>query len=120
VVIARPTSSFADEGTPVAGASLTQIKRVSTGPNMHSFKPVAVTLAMVVTDANATGEAVLRGDLDEARFRVGLLAFKAGALGLIELPTAAGILCIELGPLGGAPRPTVRARCGWPTSPGQS
>jgi hypothetical protein len=62
-------------------------------------------MAMVAIDADATGEAVLQGDLDEARFRIRLLATKAGAMGLSELSAAAAVLCIELGPMGGSPTP---------------
>lgn len=76
---------------------------------MHTFEPAMTTLAMVAIDANATGEAILQGDLDEARIRIRLLASKAGALGLLELAAAAGVLCVELGPMGGSPIPSYGA-----------
>jgi len=58
---------------------------------------------MVASDASAVAEAVLRGDLDEARFRTHLLAFRAGSLELRALSAAAEVLGLQLGPMGGLP-----------------
>jgi hypothetical protein len=58
---------------------------------------------MLVVDANATGDAVLQLDFDEARFRTHLLRQKAEALDLPRLAVAAAVLGTALGPAGRAP-----------------
>jgi len=58
---------------------------------------------MVASDASAVAEAVLRGDLDEARLRTHLLASRAGSLEMRALSAAAQVLGLQLGPMGGRP-----------------
>jgi len=66
-------------------------------------QPSHITLALMVSESHALGEAVLQDDLDEARFRTHLLAVCASALGLQSLSNAAARLGHDLGPVESAP-----------------
>jgi hypothetical protein len=72
------------------------------GCGVEPFGTAPIILEMLVVDANATGDAVLQLDFDEARFRTHLLRLKAEALGLPRLAAAAAILGTALGPAGHA------------------
>ena len=70
---------------------------------MDPLAIIPITVTGMLIDAHAAGDAVLRDDYDEARFRTHLLALKAGVLGLCPLCAAALRLEAELGPLGRPP-----------------
>jgi hypothetical protein len=61
------------------------------------------TLTSMFDDAKAAGEAALRRDFDETRFRTQQLATKAYGLGLAPLAIAAALLSASLGPAGSVP-----------------
>jgi hypothetical protein len=62
-----------------------------------------LTHAAVVQEAAATGDALLTGDIDEARFRIHLLVAKADIAGLEAVSRAAALLLAVLGPPGTSP-----------------
>ncbi len=62
------------------------------------------TLTAMFSDAIAVGDAALRGDFDEARFRTHELVAKAYALGFTPLAVAAALLEASLGSSGSPPR----------------
>lgn len=64
-----------------------------------------LTVAEIVRDAAAMNDAALAGDMDEARFRVQLIAAKADAAGCLNLLLAAAHLAQLLGSLGTTPLP---------------
>jgi hypothetical protein len=70
---------------------------------------IDVSFVAMAGDATAAGDAVLRRDLDEARFRTHQVAVKAKAMGLSTLFAAARVAHADLGPMGGAPRPSYGA-----------
>lgn len=60
-------------------------------------------LAKLALEAVAMNEAALRGDMDEARFRVELIASRAYATGHLELASMAERTSRILGPRGTVP-----------------
>lgn len=61
------------------------------------------TIAEMVFDARAAGDAALWRDFDESRFRAHILMGKAYALGFTDLALAAAALEADLGPPGTEP-----------------
>jgi hypothetical protein len=62
-----------------------------------------LSVAAMIADANAAGDAALRQDFDEARFRTHCLKARAIALGFNSVAAAAASLTTRLGPVGAAP-----------------
>ncbi|MET4675857.1 MULTISPECIES: hypothetical protein [unclassified Luteibacter] len=61
------------------------------------------SVATLVRDAAAMGDATLAGDFDEARFRAQIIAAKADTGGHVDLAIAAAHLVVTLGPPGSLP-----------------
>ena len=70
---------------------------------------IVLAMAEVISEAAATNEAALAGDLDEARFRARLTASAASDAGLGSVALAADELVDVLGPVGGDIRPGLGA-----------
>lgn len=64
-----------------------------------------LTIAEIVRDAAAAGDAALARDFEEARFRSQLAAAKAEAAGLVDVAFAASLLLEALGDPGVLPKP---------------
>ncbi|WP_143070402.1 hypothetical protein [Luteibacter sp. UNC138MFCol5.1] len=64
-----------------------------------------LTIAEIVCDAAAAGDAALARDFDEARFRSQLAAARADAAGLVDVAFAAALLLEALGDPGTLPKP---------------
>lgn len=62
-----------------------------------------LSVATLVQDAAAMGNAALAGDSDEARFRARIIAAKADAGVHVDLAIAAAHLVVTLGPPGSLP-----------------
>ena len=62
-----------------------------------------LSVAELVQDAAAMGDAALAGEFDETRFRAHIIAAKADAAGHVDLALAAAHLVILLGPTGAKP-----------------
>ena len=62
-----------------------------------------LSVARVMSDAAALGDAALSGDFDEARFRAHLVVDRARALGLRDVASAGEKLISALGPAGTHP-----------------
>ncbi|WP_090177340.1 hypothetical protein [Luteibacter sp. UNC138MFCol5.1] len=65
----------------------------------------ALTIAEIVRDAVAAGDAALARDFEEARFRTQLAAAKADRAGLAGVAFAAALLLEALGDPGSIPEP---------------
>ncbi|WP_413624570.1 hypothetical protein [Luteibacter sp. Lutesp34] len=65
----------------------------------------ALTVAAIVCEAAAAGDAALQRDFEEARFRSQLAAAKADAAGLVDVAFAAALVLEALGEAGNPPKP---------------
>jgi len=70
---------------------------------MNSNADAILTHAAVVQEAAAASDALLTGDVDEARFRIHLLVAKADIAGFEEVSRAAALLLATLGAPGNVP-----------------
>jgi hypothetical protein len=72
---------------------------------MNPNADATLTHAAVVQEAAAASDALLTGDVDEARFRIHLLVAKADIAGFEEVSRAAALLLVTLGAPGSVPGP---------------
>jgi hypothetical protein len=72
---------------------------------MHPDEDAILSVAEIVRDSAAMGDAALAGDFEEVRFRAELIAGKVDAGGYIDLVLAAAHLLTILGPFGTPPSP---------------
>ncbi|MGY3232997.1 hypothetical protein ACVWWJ_004481 [Luteibacter sp. HA06] len=70
---------------------------------MNSNADAILTHAAVVQEAAAASDALLTGDVDEARFRIHLLVAKADIAGFEQVSRAAALLLARLGAPGNVP-----------------
>lgn len=73
-------------------------------PGMKPAEEFTLTVAEIVRDAAAMGDAALAGDFDEARFRGSLIIATADAAGLPDVALAAGLVLDQLGASGSLPK----------------
>lgn len=71
---------------------------------MNPLEELTLTVAGIVREAAAMGDAALAGDFDEARFRANLIIGTADAAGLTDIVLAAGRALDQLGSYGERPK----------------
>lgn len=68
---------------------------------MNEHEAYVLSVSRMMLDATAIGDALLRRDFDEARFRTNCITLEANALGLGRLSAAVELLSSQLGSAGG-------------------